>query len=63
MLVRLRVGCFGGPITGKSGERTKEVYAYYYRVHLEEGQNLRSMKLPVGAYRTETSAAVVRGFY
>ena len=62
MLVRLRVGCFGGPITGKSEERTKEVYAYY-RVHLEEGQSLRSMKLPVGAYRTETSAAVVRGFY
>ena len=31
---------------------------YDYRVHLEEDQSVRSMKLPLGAYNTETSAAV-----
>ena len=31
---------------------------YDYRVHLEEDQSVRSMKLPLGAYSTETSAAV-----
>ena len=29
-----------------------------YRVHLEEDQSVRSTKLPLGAYSTETSAAV-----
>ena len=28
------------------------------RVHLEEDQSVRSMKLPLGAYSTETNAAV-----
>ena len=56
VLVRLSMGWFGGLITRKSQERTKEVYDY--RVHLEEDQSVRSMKLPLGAYSTETSAAV-----
>ena len=49
------MGWFGGLITRKSQERTKELYDY--RVHLED-QSVRSMKLPLGAYSTETSAAV-----
>ena len=40
-----------------SQERAEDLYDY--RVHLEEDQSVRSMKLPLGAYRTETSAAVV----
>ena len=56
VLVRLSMGWFGGLITRKSQERTKELYDY--RVHLEEDQSVRSMKLPLGAYNTETSAAV-----
>ena len=44
------------PITRKTHERTKEVYDY--RVHLEEDQSVRSMKLPLGAYSTETNAEV-----
>ena len=56
VLVRLSMGWFGGLITRKSQERTKELYDY--RVHLEEDQSVRSMKLPLGAYSTETSAAV-----
>ena len=55
VLVRLSMGWFGGLITRKSQERTKELYDY--RVHLED-QSMRSMKLPLGAYSTETSAAV-----
>ena len=55
VLVRLSMGWFGGLITRKSQERTKELYDY--RVHLED-QSVRSMKLPLGAYSTETSAAV-----
>ena len=31
---------------------------YDYRVHLEEDQSVRSMKLPLGAYSTETNAEV-----
>ena len=31
---------------------------YDYRVHLGEDQSMRSMKLPLCAYGTETSAAV-----
>ena len=46
---------FGGLITPKSQERTKELYDY--RVHLED-QSVRSMKLPSRPYSTETSAAV-----
>ena len=56
VLVRLSMGWFGGLITRKSQERTKELYDY--RVHLEEDQSVRSMKLPLGASRTKTSAAV-----
>ena len=56
VLVRLSMGWFGGLITRKSQERTKELYDY--RVHLEEDQSVRSMKLPSGAYSMETSAAV-----
>ena len=29
-----------------------------YYVHLEEDESVRSMKIPLGAYSTETSAAV-----
>ena len=47
---------YGGLITRNSQERTKEVYDY--RLHLEEDQSVRSMKLPLGTYRKETSAAV-----
>ena len=50
------MGWFGGLITRKSQERTKGVYNY--RVHLEEDQSVRRIKLPLGAYSTETSAAV-----
>ena len=56
VLVRLSMGWFGGRITRKSQERTKELHDY--RVHLEEDQSVRSMKLPLGACSTETSAAV-----
>ena len=56
VFVRLSMGWSGGRITCKSQERTKEMYGY--RVHLEEDQILRSMKLPLGTYSTETSAAV-----
>ena len=31
---------------------------YDYRMHPEEDQRVRSMNLPLGAYNTETSAAV-----
>ena len=44
VLVRLSMGWFGGLITRKSQERTKELYDY--RVNLEEDQNVLSMKLP-----------------
>ena len=50
------MGWFGGLVTSKGQERTKVVYDY--RVHLEQDQSVRSMKLPLGAYSTETSAAV-----
>ena len=56
VLVRPSIGWFGGLVTRKSQERKKGVYDH--RVHLEENQNVRSMKLPLGAYSTETSAAV-----
>ena len=56
VLVRLRMGWFDGPITRKSQERTKGVYNS--RVHVEEDQSVRSMKLPLGACSTDTSAAV-----
>ena len=56
MLVRLGMGWFDGLIARKSQERTKKVCDY--RVHVEEDQSVRSMKLPFGAYGTETSAAV-----
>ena len=36
---------FGGRITRKSQESTKELYDY--RVHLGEDQSVRSMKLPL----------------
>ena len=55
VLVRLGMGRFGGLITRKSQERTNELNNY--RVHLED-QSVRSMKLPLGAYSTESSAAV-----
>ena len=50
------MGWFDGLIARKSQERTKKVRDY--RVHVEEDQSVRSMKLPFGAYGTETSAAV-----
>ena len=50
------MGWFGGLFTRKSQGRTEEVYDY--RVHHEEDQSVRSMKLPICAYSTETSAAV-----
>ena len=50
------MGWFGGLITRKSQERTKDLYDY--RGHLEEDQSVRSLKLPLGAYSTESSAAV-----
>lgn len=56
VLVRLGMGWFGGLITRKSQERTKNVYDY--RVHLEADQSVRSMKLPLAAYSTENTAAV-----
>ena len=56
VLVRLSLGWFGGLITCKSHERTKELYDY--RVHREEDQSMWSMKLQLGAYSTETNAAV-----
>ena len=55
-LVRLSMGWFGGLITRESQERTNKVYDY--RVRLEKDQNVRSMKLPLRTYNTETSAAV-----
>ena len=55
VLVRLSMEWFGGLITRKSQERTKDLYDY--RVHLEEDQSVRSLKLPLGAYSTESSAA------
>ena len=48
------MGWFGGLITRKSQERTKDVYAY--TVHLPLG--VRSLKLPLAVYSTENSAAV-----
>ena len=59
VLVRLSMGWFGGLITRRSQERTKE--AYDCRVHLEGDQSVRIMKLPLYAYSTETSAAVGAG--
>ena len=56
VLVTIRMGWFGFLITRKSQERAKELYDY--RLHLEENQSVRSMKLPLGAYSMETSAAV-----
>ena len=50
------MGWFGCLITRKSHECTKELYDY--RVQFEEDQSVRSMKLPLGAYSMETSAAV-----
>ena len=50
------MGWFGGLITRKSQQRTKELYDY--RMHLEEDQSVRSMKSTLGAYSMETSAAV-----
>ena len=50
------MGWFGCLITRKSHECTKELYDY--RVQFEEDQSVRSMKLPLGEYSTETSAAV-----
>ena len=49
------MGWFGGLITRKSQERTKQVNDY--RAHLED-LSVRSMKLPLDAYSTETSAAM-----
>ena len=56
VLGTIRMGWFGFLITRKSQERAKELYDY--RLHLEENQSVRSMKLPLGAYSMETSAAV-----
>ena len=55
VIVRLSMGWFGRRITRKSQERTKELHDY--RVYLQH-QSVRSMKLPLGTYSTETSAAV-----
>ena len=54
--VLVSMGWFSGLIARKIQERTKEVYDH--RVHLEEDQSVRSMKVPLGAYYTETSTAV-----
>ena len=56
VLVRLSMGWFGGLITRQSQERTKHMYGY--RVHLAEDQNVRSMKLPLGAYSPDPNAGV-----
>ena len=56
VLVRLSMGWFGGLMTRQSQERTKHVYDY--RVHLEEDQSVRSMKLPLDAYSTDPNAGV-----
>ena len=56
VLVRPSIGWFGGFITRKSPERTKDLYNY--RVRLGEDQSVRSLKLPLGAYSTESSATV-----
>ena len=50
VLVSLSMGWYGGLITRKSQERTKDLYDY--RVHLEEEQSVRSLKLLLGEYRT-----------
>ena len=55
MLSRLSTGWFGGLITRKSQEHRKQVYDC--RAQLDD-QSVRSMKLPLGAYSTETNAAV-----
>ena len=60
VLARLGMGWFGGRVTRKSQERTKELYDY--RVHLEEAKSVRSMKLPLGAARKQ-ARRWVRGFY
>ena len=55
VFLRLSMGWFGGQTTRKSQKRTKELYDYLG--HLEQDQSVRSMKLPLGAYTPETSAA------
>lgn len=50
------MGWFGGLTTRKSQRQAKEEYDY--RVHLEQDQSARGMKLSFGAYSTEAIAAV-----
>ena len=51
------MGWRGGLVTRKSQERTKDMYDYRVKP-LEEDQCVRSLKLPLGAHNTESSAAV-----
>ena len=55
VLVRLTMGGFVGLGTHKSQETTKD--EHNYRVYLEAGQSVQSMKLPLAAYSTGNSAA------
>ena len=56
VLVRvIYIAWFRGLIKRKSQERMRE--AYDFRLHLEPDKSVRSMKLPLAAYSTETSAA------
>ena len=59
VLVRLGMGWFGGLITRPSQERTR--HQYDNRVHLEEDQSTRSIKLPLEKYSGDPEA--VKGFW
>ena len=48
VLVRLGMGWFGSLITRQSQQRTRHLYDY--RVHLEQDQSTRSMKLLLKKY-------------
>ena len=47
----------------ESGANQIKICTTDYRVHLEEDQRVRSLKLPLGAYSTESSAAAVGAWF
>ena len=56
VLVRLGKGWFGALLTRQPQERTR--HQYNYRVHLEEDQSTRSMKIPLEKYNSGDPEAV-----
>ena len=56
MLLRMGLGWFGGKITHRAQERTRDQHDY--RVMLTDNESTRSMRLPMEEYDVDENAGV-----